>query len=406
VPLLIPPDLERALAEVPSARAHFDRLPSEGKDAWIAWIGRTRVPGARRRRIQHALRKLGAPSVVVGTEERVEAPPLPPAAAWWPWLLAAALLLFVAALLVWVLVFRGNGHRTVPDFVGQTLASAQRTARQADLNPVVTMKAANRPQGIVVDQRPSPGTVVRRGALVTLVVSRGARAKPVPDVAGLVALDAAARLRAAGFVPKLVEVQSPKTQGTVVSQKPAAGAEAPTGSRVSLLVSAGLPGGVTTTVTTTTTAPATTPAQTTRPATTPTQPAGAVAVPSLIGTGFATALNALEQAGLLATVKYQTSQSPVGQVRGQNPVAGTKVPQRTRVLVNAAEGPNPGNPAQLSDVTGEDEATARSDLESAGFQVVVIHTTRGGGRAGTVIEQQPAAGTTISTGDFVAIYVP
>ena len=92
-------------------------------------------------------------------------------------------------------------------------------------------------------------------------------------------------------------------------------------------------------------------------------------------------------------------------MRGQNPAAATQVPPRTRVQLNVAEGPNPGNPAQVPDVTGEDQATARSDLENAGFQVVIVHTTRGTGPSGNVIEQQPSAGTTISTGDYVAIYV-
>ena len=47
----------------------------------------------------------------------------------------------------------------------------------------------------------------------------------------------------------------------------------------------------------------------------------------------------------------------------------------------------------------------KSDLESAGFKVVVIRRTGSGGQSGTVVEQQPAAGTTVPTDEYVAIYV-
>ena len=44
-------------------------------------------------------------------------------------------------------------------------------------------------------------------------------------------------------------------------------------------------------------------------------------------------------------------------------------------------------------------------LEDAGFRVVVVHRTRGPGESGSVVEQLPSAGTTLSSDDIVAIYV-
>jgi len=423
VPLPVPPDLEEALAQVPAARAEFDRLPPHGKDEWIAWVARARMPGARRRRIHTMLRTLGAP--VAARARRVEEveeppPPLPPGPEWWPWLLALALALLVAALLVWLLAFRGKGSGssavvvqkgTVPNFVGERLPQAQTQARQADVRLVVTRRVAEHPKGTIVDQKPVPGTLVKSGAPVTVVISRGPPKKAVPDVTGLAAPDAAARLQKAGFVPKLVQVRSTKTAGTVLSQKPAANAKAAPGSNVTLTVAKGAPGQTTTTATTataTTSTGTTTTSTATRtqptPAPTQTQASG-VAVPSLVGKGIGTALNALEQLGLVASVKYQSSQAPVGQVRAQNPSAGARAQRGSTVQVNVAEGPNPGNPTQVPDVGGEDQATATSDLQDAGFQVVVVETSRGSGASGTVIEQQPTAGTTIASGDYVAIYV-
>jgi beta-lactam-binding protein with PASTA domain len=436
VPLPVPSDLEEALAHAPAARARFDHLPPEGKDAWLAWIGRARTRSGRRRRIADTVRRLEA-GVAATRVERPELPvPLPPGALWWPWVLAILLLLVVAGLLVWLLAFRGgNGHGrsavvvqkgTVPNFVGQTLPQARRLAGEADVTLLVTRRASDRPKGIVVDQHPSPGKIVASGAPVTLVVSRGPPKVAVPAVTGLAAADAAKRLAVAGLKPKLVKTSSRKPAGTVLAQAPAAGTRIRRGTVVTLQV-AKPPAATTTTAATTTaatrttatttaatttlsstatvrtatTAPATTRAA---PTTTSAQPSS-VAVPSLTGTSLASALGALEQAGLLATVKYVGAAGPLGQVNGQNPAAGKRVPPRTRVQVNVTEGTNPGNPTQIPDVTGEDQATARSDLESAGFKVIVIHTTRAG-TSGSVLEQQPAAGMTISSGDFVAIYVP
>jgi beta-lactam-binding protein with PASTA domain len=484
VPLAVPPDLEAALAAVPAARARFDALAPEAKDAWIAWVGRGRTARGRAKRNAYVVRRLGGAPVATTTTIQEEAPPpLPPRQEWWPWLLALALALLIAALLVWLLVYRDNGSThntvviqkgTVPAVVGQPQAAAVQMVKQASLNPVVTKKlSATQAPGIVIAQNPAAGKVLKGGAPVTLVVSRGPPPVAVPNVQGLAAADAVAKLQQANLAPRLVEVRSKQTAGTVVAQNPAAGTKAKPGSRVTLDVSKGvgkvtvpvvtgetvaqavaelktagfkaqtsnvasdqpkgnvvtqLPRGgeaatkgatvklavsqgpkTTTTTATTTAATTTTQQTTTQRATTTTSAAtttqaSGTAVPQLTGKGLATGLQQLETAGLRASVKYQSSQAPVGRVLGQNPAAGTKVAPKATVQVNVSEGPNPGNPTAVPDVSGEDEATARSDLETAGFKVIVIQTSRGG-QSGTVVEQQPAAGTTLASGDFVAIYV-
>jgi len=468
VPLPVPPDVEAALAAVPAARARFDALPPERKDAWISWVGRARTRLGRVRRIGYLVRRLGAAPQAAAVEEG----PLPPGPAWWPWILVLALALVVAAVLIWLLVVRDNDNGTrnavvvqkgtVPNLVGQPQATAVAAVKQAGLEPVVTEREAPQPAGIVVQQQPAPGKAMKTGAPVDLVVSRGPPPVTVPDLKGLAAADAVAKLQQAKLAPRLVEVKSKETAGSVVSQNPQPGAKAKPGSRVVLNVSKGagkvtVPAVVGETVAqatselqaagfkpqttnvassqpkgtviaqtprggeaavkgstvkldvsqgaTTTTQQTTSAATTTTATTTPAAGGGGtVAVPALVGKGIATALQQLETAGLRATVKYQTSQAPAGQVRGQNPKAGTKVPPKMRVQLNVSEGPNPGNPTAVPDETGQDEATARSDLQSAGFKVVVIRRT-GGGQPGTVVEQQPAAGTTVPTDEYVAIYV-
>lgn len=340
-------------------------------------------------------------------------PPLPPRAPLWPWALAAALLLLVAALLVWLLVFHGRGSTSsprraptpapaaartqrVPNLVGQPLPAAQRRARQLRLLPVVVRRSSDQPAGRVLAELPAPGTLVKAGAPITLTISAGSPAAVVPDVVGLPVLAATQKLRAGGFEPRVVTVPSPKPAGTVLRRQPA---KARRGAVVTLSVAKGpVPKSAPTRVVTVTTV-------STAPAAPPPPPSARPVVPRLVGQELGSALSALERAGLLAKVVYLTSQQPLGQVIGQNPAAGTPAARQRRIQVNAAEGANPGNPAQVPDLTGEDAATARSDLESAGFQAVVVRTKRAGA-SGSVLEQQPAAGTTLSTGDIVAIYVP
>jgi serine/threonine-protein kinase len=76
------------------------------------------------------------------------------------------------------------------------------------------------------------------------------------------------------------------------------------------------------------------------------------------------------------------------------------------VRINVSVGSSPQAAKTVPDVTGEDEATARSDLEAAGFQVSVVdEPTTDENEDGIVIDEDPAAGTQIPAGSLVTIYV-
>src|SRR5947207_2320426 len=148
------------------------------------------------------------------------------------------------AVLIWLLAFRDNGNGTrsavvvqkgtVPNVVGQPQATAVAAVKKAGLQPVVTKRVALQPAGIVVGQQPGPGKVLKAGAAVHLVVSRGPPPVAVPDVKGLAAADAVAKLQQAKLAPRLVEVKSKKTAGTLVAEDPPPGSKVKPGSRVTL----------------------------------------------------------------------------------------------------------------------------------------------------------------------------
>lgn len=310
-----------------------------------------------------------------------------------------------AASTVTVSVSTGPPGVAVPDVKGLAAADAVRRLSQAGLKAQTNQVTATQPAGTVVSQRPASGRAPR-GSTVTINVSRGSATVAVPSVVGQPRADATSAVTSAGLTPRIAIVPSTRPKGTVVAQSPAGGTKAAKGATVRLNVSNGrapATTGTTTTVATTTTVGTT--ATTTTRATTTSAATGSVAVPSLVNQRLANALGSLERVGLRSSVKYQSSQRPVGTVLAQSPAAGASVPRGTRVQLNVSEGPNPGNPTPVPDVRGQDQASATSALQDAGFRVIVVQRTTGAGQSGTVVEQQPAAGTSIPTDTFVAIYV-
>ena len=60
----------------------------------------------------------------------------------------------------------------------------------------------------------------------------------------------------------------------------------------------------------------------------------------------------------------------------------------------------------MPDVTGEDQATATSDLQAAGFRVSVVdQPTSDQNEDGIVLDEDPTAGTRIPASSLVTIYV-
>ena len=97
---------------------------------------------------------------------------------------------------------------------------------------------ANRPAGIVIDQSPAGGETAPPGATVTLTVSKGPPPSAVPDVTSLDRDAAVSRLEDSGFKANVIrkDTDDPSLDGVVLSQDPAAGAQAKPGARVTIVV--------------------------------------------------------------------------------------------------------------------------------------------------------------------------
>ncbi|HMK92665.1 MAG TPA: PASTA domain-containing protein, partial [Thermoleophilia bacterium] len=200
----------------------------------------------------------------------------------------------------------------------------------------------------------------------------------VPNVTGMALSQATATLDNAGLKVGAVTFQQAtgKTQGTVLSQAPAAGASADKGSRVAL----------------------TTVGQSVQ------------TVPNVVGMAQSQATAAITSAGFAlgnVTLVYDSTIA-AGNVVDQAPSAGVTAPGGTPIALTVSKGPQPSSSPQaqaVPDVTGQPQANAISTLQSAGFTVVVDKLPSTTVPNGTVIDQTPSGGVFASKGSTVTIVV-
>ena len=137
-------------------------------------------------------------------------------------------------------VSSGAGTVTVPEVAGQSEATARATLQQAGLTNVsVTQEASNDvPSGTVIRSDPGAGADVAPDQAITLVVSSGAEQVTVPGVQGLSQENAQAALEGSGFSVQVTDqdVLNPGQDNQVLSQTPAANAQANPGDTVTIFV--------------------------------------------------------------------------------------------------------------------------------------------------------------------------
>lgn len=229
-------------------------------------------------------------------------------------------------------------------------------------------------------------------ALILLVVVIAAaiwlllpRTTTVPDVTGLAAADAQAKIENAGYKAGVVAKQESDkaAAGIVIGQKPAAGTVADKGALVDLTVAAA-PTGIASS------APAT-------PAGGVGVPKGSVLVPNVLGKSQDDARASITGGKLLATFTSTSDGSPVGTVIHQYPDAGTSAPPGTVVDVVLSAGLSSSTAAvtaggtQVPSVVGLSLSAAQSKLSNAGWNWTVQYGPGTAVPSGVVYFQSPAA---------------
>jgi beta-lactam-binding protein with PASTA domain/predicted Ser/Thr protein kinase len=128
-----------------------------------------------------------------------------------------------------------------------------------------------------------------------------------------------------------------------------------------------------------------------------------VTVPAnLIGDSQGGAISAITSAGLrVGKITFKNSSAPSKQVLDVDPASGTQVPANSKVALTVSR-PR----VKVPDVTLHKPSIAESILRSHGFKFD-LHTTSSfsAQNAGLIVTQTPAAGTLLTSGKTVIIYV-
>jgi serine/threonine-protein kinase len=124
-------------------------------------------------------------------------------------------------------------------------------------------------------------------------------------------------------------------------------------------------------------------------------------VPSLVGQQSTAAATALTQLQLKADIHGVNSDKPTGQVTAQDPPAGTKLPVGQSVRINVSKGPQP---IAVASVLGLPIDQATSTLQAQGFQVNprFVDSSQ---PPNTVIGQSPKGGESAGKNSIISLTV-
>jgi hypothetical protein len=145
--------------------------------------------------------------------------------------------LFLAAAFVSTLVvaYSQEEFRRIPSIEGQELAAARQEVGE-HFELASSKKNSGQPQGTILSQSPEPGSEIKRGQKISVVVSAGPEMVEVPDVVGKPREKAERILTDEEFKVEVKSRQSSeKEDGKVVRQSPSGG-EVEKGSEVTITV--------------------------------------------------------------------------------------------------------------------------------------------------------------------------
>ncbi|MDN4472396.1 Stk1 family PASTA domain-containing Ser/Thr kinase [Demequina zhanjiangensis] len=282
----------------------------------------------------------------------------------------------IAIIVILLLLLNGGPEEPVADIEVPDLAGVAVEEAQAQLdellleNEVVEQASTDVEAGDVISTDPAAGELLFEGDLVTLTVSSGPGEVEIPSVRGLTEDEAVAELEAAGLTVSSIDNTQHDPgleEGRVIGTTPESGETVDAGSEVELLVAD-----------------------------------GQIELVDLVGDTVEAARENISAAGLNAIVQTtETDEAEPGTVLSQTPGAGL-VPVNSDVTIEVAAEPST---REVTNVVGQSQVQATSALQAAGFNVTASEANSDTVPSGTVISQNPSAGTVVAPGTTVNITV-
>lgn len=208
-----------------------------------------------------------------------------------------------------LVVSLGAGKIDVPNVSGKTEAEAKNILTTAGFVIVSTYENSSTvADGVVISQNIVGEKKASKGDTITLNISSGKALTTVPNVVGITRGEAETAIKNAGLSVVVVERTSTDVaKGNVISQSIQSGTSVMPGSTITLDISSGLP---------------------------------RVNVPQIIGSDKASAISAVENAGLVCSISDETNDSvEAGKVIRTSPSGGSDVEYGSTVSVVVSSGP-------------------------------------------------------------------
>jgi serine/threonine-protein kinase len=268
----------------------------------------------------------------------------------------------------------GGDTVAVPNVIGLTQADAIRQISAAGLVPIpVAEESADVAEGTVIRTEPPTDQEVARGSEVQVIVAGAIQQFRVPRLDGLVLSQAAQLIETQGFQLGAVteDPTSDQEPGTVISQNPPAGSDAPPETPIDLVISAG-------------------------PET--------VVLDDLRGLTELEATTKLSQLKLVWEIQRENDPDVVaGMIIRTEPPVGAELKAGDTVVLVISDGPEQ---VLVPDLTGKTVDAASSILAGLGLDLVVADTrieVTDPNLIDRVVQQSVAPGTTVAKGSPVQV---
>jgi beta-lactam-binding protein with PASTA domain len=275
-----------------------------------------------------------------------------------------------------LIVSNGSGGSVVPNLVALTLAEAETVIAGEGfvLGDVIHQYSNVVSAGYVISHNPPAGTPAMPGQVIDIVISDGPQPIVVPSFVGMNEFSAIIAIFTNGLTVGIITSQYDNSvfAGLVISHSPPAGQTVQAGSAVDLVISLG---------------------------TTP------VSVPTVVGMTQSEAVNTLISAGLFIGQITEQYNDVVAQglVFSQSPLQGSAVPAGTPVDLWISKGPHQ---ITVPAVVGLALQTAVTAIENAELVVgSLVEQYSDTIPSGSVISQNPDAGTVVNSGSAVDLII-
>ncbi|SHE27331.1 Stk1 family PASTA domain-containing Ser/Thr kinase [Alkalibacter saccharofermentans] len=158
------------------------------------------------------------------------------------WILGGLILLFLAVILLSSRYFSVN-EVSVPSVEGMNILEAAEKLEEEGLKYEIerTESSATIPEDYIISQNPNPGTILKEGQTVKLVVSSGPREAEVPDVTGKFEVEGVQELENLNFTVKEISRQfnDDVEKDKIYDQNPRPGLMVKEGAEIIIYVSKG-----------------------------------------------------------------------------------------------------------------------------------------------------------------------